>query len=188
MKLKEFMDGLLKIENEYKLLASYIPIPRELEETESSNFADIAYDISFNPTPSEYTQLFGLLSSGDDVIKNNAQFIEFLKKEHPDSFELALKYHKNLAKYGYRNWSDFVEENWGTSKQDFHTKLIKQSPNRLRFKFESAGNPPYEGLDHIANMFPELTFDLSFSEPGMGLRGVLRWQDGGMLLEEEGAN
>ena len=92
-----------------------------------------------------------------------------------------IQYENNRVKYGYKDWYDWANVNWGTKWGDYETYLDSGSPDDkfLEFRFDSAWSPPIEGIAHIATMFPTLNFIIAYEEGGMGFFGVCTFDSDG---------
>ncbi len=70
------------------------------------------------------------------------------------------------------NWYDWRLLNWGI-KWDVEAHLIDESKNMLIYEFESPWGPPTIWLKKVAFIFPELSFELYYKEPGMCFQGTM---------------
>lgn len=70
------------------------------------------------------------------------------------------------------NWYDWRIRNWGI-KWDIESRLIDKSEDALIYAFESPCRPPYVWIKKVALMFPDLSFELYYKEPGMCFQGVI---------------
>lgn len=76
-------------------------------------------------------------------------------------------------------------DNWGTKWGGVDVWLDEDSPKLLRYNFNTPWSPPMPWLNKVAADWPELTFDLEYTEPGMGFRGSVRYEDGKLVFENE---
>ena len=84
---------------------------------------------------------------------------------------------KERELYGRDNWYDWSIENWGT-KWDINGKLIHKDKECLQYEFDSAWSPPIEWLKKVSKVFPDLYFELEYSEPNMDFAGTAQAHDG----------
>jgi hypothetical protein len=50
-------------------------------------------------------------------------------------------------------------------------QLVDEHPEDLSYSFDSAWVPPKPLIKAMGQMFPELTFTLSYEEPGLNIKG-----------------
>jgi hypothetical protein len=71
---------------------------------------------------------------------------------------------------------------WGTKWGDYdHSSFTHTATGEtatLHTDFDSAWGPPLQALYRLGEMFPTLTFDLTYKEPGMCFKGQLRIVEG----------
>lgn len=60
---------------------------------------------------------------------------------------------------------------WG-SKWDIETTLYHDEPGKLTCNYDSAWSPQILGLTEVSKLYPTLTFDLFYDEPGNGFWGT----------------
>jgi hypothetical protein len=88
-----------------------------------------------------------------------------------------------IGTYGYKDWYNWANANWGTKwdtdsdttmteawNQDGHAALVST--------FDTAWAPPSNWLVAVSVKFPELTFELHYSESGLGFYGTFTSKDG----------
>lgn len=108
--------------------------------------------------------------------------------------ERNIKEEQNLATYGYRDWYDWCNDNWGTKWGDSDTSLVDDSDEVKEFYFESAWSPPVEGIINISKLYPDLIFSMSWHEGGCDFWGACAYQNGegnridGNISDIEGIN
>jgi hypothetical protein len=76
--------------------------------------------------------------------------------------------------FGFDNWRDWRIFNWGTKWDCDNLGYDSFSDEETIFEveFESAWTPPTEFLINVSIMFPSLSFQLDFIEPGMSFAGT----------------
>jgi len=92
------------------------------------------------------------------------------------------------AETGYANWYPWAMDNWGT-KWDVEVTSPTWGPSEgdtstVTFWGESAWSPPISLLANLSNKYPQLTFSVSYYEPGMDYIGAAVFQDGRMAESE----
>ena len=73
-------------------------------------------------------------------------------------------------------WYHWRMSNWGT-KWDLNedgVQVVADFPMRWVIRFDTADNPPTGVVEHAAELFPKLTFDLKYDEPDTDSRGKMR--------------
>ena len=100
-----------------------------------------------------------------------------------DALRLPLPNHvveEITKKYGAKNWYDWNISHFGTkwnASGDVH-----DSGDRIEVWFDTAWSPPLEWLKRAAKKFPELKFEIHYSEGGMAFYGTSTAQ--GDVFEE----
>lgn len=79
-------------------------------------------------------------------------------------------------------WYDWQAANWGT-KWDACELTIDVGSDTLRF--ETAWAPPEKWLAKVSADYPELTFEMAYSEMGMQFAGVVIYKAGEVVSETE---
>lgn len=64
-----------------------------------------------------------------------------------------------------------ASEVWG-SKWDIETTLYHETEGRMTCSYDSAWVPQLQGLTEVSKLYPTLTFDLFYDEPGNGFWGT----------------
>lgn len=94
------------------------------------------------------------------------EFAKWMGENQPLSFE------KLLPTPVIKSRSKWREEHWGI-KYDVHRHecFRTQSSENIEISFITAWKPPLQGLIFLSDKFPELIFELTFSEPKKSLAG-----------------
>jgi hypothetical protein len=76
--------------------------------------------------------------------------------------------------YGFDNWSDWRCSNWGThwDCDDIGFEWSTDEKSFYILDFESAWSPPIQFLIRVSFLFPSLSFQLEYIEPGCLFAGV----------------
>ena len=137
--------------------------------TKTDDNGNVYYDIlgSLLPTPIELVEtMSGGYGRNEDGTKK------------PEQIELEAKYQSNIEKFGHQNWYDWNISNWGTKWGDSDTHIVSQYDDMVEFAFESAWSPPETGIAKISELFPELSFVVSYTEEGMDFYGATAFRNG----------
>ncbi len=76
---------------------------------------------------------------------------------------------------------------WGASDVNLTTERAIEAygGNSLAtYEFETPWGPPDALFEKVSEDFPELTFELQYSEPGMGFEGRMEWSSGERTSDE----
>lgn len=96
---------------------------------------------------------------------------------HSDEAEqakLTAQENDNLLQYGFKNWYEWCNANWGT-KWDFDLEnVIENEDGSISASFDSAWSPPIEAYDTLRDMGFEIV--AYYAEPGMCFAG--KWDNG----------
>ena len=86
--------------------------------------------------------------------------------------------------YGFDNWSDWRCSNWGThwDCDDIGFEWSTDEKSFYILDFESAWSPPIQFLIRVSFLFPSLSFQLEYLEPGCLFAGV-NYVNNGLFLE-----
>ena len=137
--------------------------------TKTDDNGNVYYDIlgSLLPTPIELIEtMAGGYGRNEDGTKK------------PEQIELEAKEQANIEKFGNKNWYDWNIVNWGTKWGDSDTHIVAQYEDMVEFAFETAWSPPETGIAKISELFPELSFVVSYTEEGMDFYGATAFRDG----------
>lgn len=108
--------------------------------------------------------------------------------EQANHYALVEQSERAKAETGYDNWSAWTDDNWGT-KWDVEVTPAAWDPSEgdtstVTFWGDSAWAPPISLLANLSNKYPQLTFSVSYYEPGMDYIGAAVFQDGRMAESE----
>jgi len=91
-----------------------------------------------------------------------------------------------LKKYGAKNWYDWANKNWGTKWNIYSDELsVNREEDFDQYGFYTAWAPPTRWLEKVAEMYPELEFEVYFEEPGIGFFGIAKFSDGDIEYIQE---
>lgn len=120
-------------------------------------------DLDFNlfiPYPKRYKAL-------DDIAK---EVTEKLKKEAGNPYHIDWS---KIPKDGYNQGGyDWCISNWGTKWNACEASIDRTSDVSMSGWFDTAWSPPLGVLKAMSEKFPDLKFELNYSEEGMGFKGT----------------
>jgi len=133
---------------------------KKLEDTKE-NDKDICIFRTFRPMPKE------------------------LKKTTSPNDDAKLK-KQLLEKYGAEDWYDWANNNWGTKWgfcdvqwiEDKPIKTDEQNLYDIKMYYQTAWSPGDDCLEEIFQELNNLSFFLTYEEPGMGFAGTLFVRNG----------
>jgi len=88
---------------------------------------------------------------------------------------------------GMPDWYQWRIDNWGTKWDLTEETDVEHDGDYIHYSFDSAWGPPAIWVEKVAAEYPDLKFTIDFEEPGMNFWGVLIFEDGEMVSEEEGS-
>jgi hypothetical protein len=101
--------------------------------------------------------------------------------------DIPLSYEEQkalLEKYGARDCREWVVKNWGT-KWDFHDCKIEGSADMVVYCFGTAYGPPILVIEKMAELYPNLSFLLSFGSREIQSYGSILFLMGYRMLWKE---
>ena len=88
----------------------------------------------------------------------------------PITQEMSDKFNKE---YGYDNWYDWTNANWGTKWGVDCPDVHIGDFGEVRYNFDTAWSPPQPIYDALTELFPKLTISWFYREDGMQTAGWL---------------
>ena len=91
------------------------------------------------------------------------------------------------ARYGSSDWFHWCVANWGTKWDATNVDVNGGTgdSNELFYSFDTAWAPPLAWLNRVATLYPELDFQLTYEQECDDLGGVLTYERGRFVDEEE---
>ena len=91
-----------------------------------------------------------------------------------------------------QGWYDWHVDNWGTKWNAYDITPLTfpeildeiEQGESLTYSFDTAWAPPMGWLETMSPKYPNLTFTLTYEEPGMCFAGYCKSKDGKILAEE----
>lgn len=98
------------------------------------------------------------------------------EKLNPLNFHSLVSIPAVVLQAGYQEAGyDWERANWGCKWGACEARLIDSSDGELLYDFDTAWSPPIEFLETVAKEHPNLTFILEYDEPGIGFKGLARF-------------
>lgn len=89
-------------------------------------------------------------------------------------------------KFGAEDWYDWAVQNWGTKWNNADEVSCEQfSDTDIEYSFDTAWSPPLPVIEEAAKLFPKLTFEINYEEPGMDFSGYSIFENGELTGSEE---
>lgn len=86
---------------------------------------------------------------------------------------------KERLKYGVNNWYDWSIQNWGTKWNACDIGIIESKKDSMYFTFNTAWATPEPIYRKLAEMYPDLVFEIRFADEDIGRNcGVILIRDG----------
>ena len=89
---------------------------------------------------------------------------------------------KNVIKYGFKDWYDWRVANWGVN-WEVNAGIGKDEKNLLTYQFDSPWCSPTKFFAKVSRLFPDLTFSITYEEPGMCFEGEFIVKNGEISLD-----
>jgi hypothetical protein len=158
--IAHFTETCIRLDEEGKSRFDFnnlIPMPRILEGTVIGTAVDDALvvlgrdDLAWIPRRLEERMEYWEVTD-----------IEALKEKiGPQTFENARQSIEAFEQTGAPNWYVWANMNWGTKWNASDFKIIREEPGRYECRFETAWCPPEPVYVKLAEMFPNLCFEIN---------------------------
>ena len=103
---------------------------------------------------------------------------------------LVAQTEDNIKKYGYANWYDWANAEWGTKWGDYDGEVTSNDEHSTTAIYLSAWGPASELLAKVSALFPTLLFVTRYVDEGWGFSGVTAHRGGELLrvdaLQDDG--
>ena len=103
--------------------------------------------------------------------------------EEPEGEPDALNFHslvpvpEEVLKAGYESAGyDWEMGELGLQMGSFWSGILNEWEGRVEYEFYTAWSPPIEFLQTVAVQWPALVFVLAYEEPGVGFKGIAKFQ------------
>jgi hypothetical protein len=157
----------------------FIPMPRELFETQAGSLGEIGYDAFYG----DCSRVLNYPWVREAGVRTRQELQEFLRSKDPAYEEMARRYRDNIERFGFPNWYDWAISNWGT-KWNARKPIVSEVGGGVLMRFSTAWSPPRPVVLKASEVFPRLTFRLKYFEGGACFQGVLVCQAGVVLVDD----
>jgi hypothetical protein len=128
-----------------------------------------------------------------DKDKQAQRYSELKNKKGKSQIEkkelLALEISGANEKDGFNDGGyEWCSINWGTKWGICHSNLYGETDKNLSYGFDCAWSPCVPVILKMAEMFPDLKFNLKYWEGGMGFRGILTLKGKKILNDKHYSN
>ena len=103
--------------------------------------------------------------------------------EEPEGEPDTLNFHslvpvpEEVLKAGYEPAGhDWELANWGCKWGASDPEILDEWEGHVEYEFHTAWSPPIEFLQKVAVQWPSLVFVLAYEEPGIGFKGIAKFQ------------
>jgi Ferredoxin-like domain in Api92-like protein len=155
--MHEFYEFVGPLEENFSM-QNLCPIPIELEQTDS---------------PAKF-----LANATKEIkLKNgNTEIVQVNQLNQTEQEYLAHMQYLN-DKYGFDNWYDWCNANWGCKWDIDDLSIDSQTDEELCVSYETPWCPNYDFIAFLGAKFQNLEFELEYYEPGMCFAGILYVQN-----------
>jgi len=107
---------------------------------------------------------------------------DFMRFPYDDSqaVEVGKKVGEERPYGGYR-WESL---HWGVKWGSCESELVHEEDCFLQYEFMTPWGPPTDFLERVSEDWPGLSFEMEYSEPGMGFAGKIGFECGNCFTEE----
>lgn len=114
--------------------------------------------------------------------------VDKFMKENMEDGELSFAKSVPEPEYdGEGDWYDWRIQNWGSKwEPEMWSEFFQEGDKTLYFN--TAWGPPDGWLEKVANKYPNLCFSLRFAEGGCDFSGIMEYEYGELVQNEEGDN
>ena len=155
------------------IIKAYWPMPEALEGTQSPS----------PDSPEPHPNWANLLAKGEMT----QEWHDELVAKRKEAWE---RNQQAMAEIGYANWLDWALANWGTKWSEYDLAYLNadsDSPvcddGSYGYRFSTAWSPCERAIRNISTLFPTLTFQVIYDEPGMCFAGGFIYRNGELLAE-----
>ena len=155
--MHEFYEFVGPLEQNFSM-QNLCPIPKEIENTISP--------IGFRPEGTKEVKL----ASG--------QIMQLKVNRFNQTEQEYIEHNKYLnKKYGYDNWYDWCNSNWGCKWEMDDICIGEQTDEKVFISYATAWVPNSDFISFLGEKFPKLEFELEYYEPMDELAGILYVHD-----------
>ena len=104
-------------------------------------------------------------------------YSKFKVNDHKSCDDFKMDWFVPRPEHEEKNWYNWNCENWGTKWDVCEPELDIEIPI-FSVTFDTAWSPPIQFFERLAEMFPNLTMEMEYEEPGMAFCGIIHYSDG----------
>ena len=149
-----------------------------VRDKDLDRIADDGNPFSFNsilPLPEE---LEGFTAPPNIVSQEEYDKFESVEATEDKPFPIGKPMTRDMSnrfqrEYGFDNWYDWQNENWGTKWDASEVVLDDWDVDSLFYTFDTAWSPPIGIYNELTKLFPKLEISWFYREDGMQVAGFL---------------
>jgi len=104
-------------------------------------------------------------------------YTSFKVNDHRTCDDFKMGWFVPRPEHEEKNWYGWNVENWGTKWEIYDAELYMEN-SIFSVTFDTAWSPPIQFFESLAKMFPNLTMEMEYEEPGMAFCGIIHYSDG----------
>jgi hypothetical protein len=168
----------LKVTGDDKEIKRFIKLAIR-EEKDETNAGEMITLFDFDKITPCHPDLHKAISprrTGEDVFR--ARQNGDSEKDILEVMEQVKLSDDNEKKYGYANWYEFCNNEWGTKWGAYGFRIEQDEKGLFIARYETAWSPASPIFDKLATMFPTLSFEVDIADEGWGFAGTQIWENG----------
>lgn len=138
------------------------PCPEELLNQSADSIHDIGYEVFFEPGDAwiRIAKYPWVIEKGLTVDLGRKLFQKCFKEKFKDSgyYEAGAETDRMIRTYGYRNWYDWKNAQWGCKWDTFDAERHIFNTECVRYDYETPWSPPTTLFEKVSKEYPGLTF------------------------------
>tara|TARA_Y100000310_G_C20570054_1_gene757548 strand:+ start:138 stop:767 length:630 start_codon:yes stop_codon:yes gene_type:complete len=182
-------------ENNAFSLQALLPTPQDLMEASTKSYARAVRTLEYGDYTASTQKLhqFKNYHWVPDSVTTSEQLIDFLEARNNSMLdenqvaqkqtlrEQARTLHLLHEEYGVTDWYAWRIKFWGTKWDLVDLEIVHYGKNRLTMKFLTAWNAPLKAFTTISEMYPELTFVISYRDEFDDFHGTTTLEAGHVI-------
>jgi len=123
----------------------------------------------------------------DNATRKASQFEEPVIENHYSLLETFLPVSDYfVTQEGYnRGGYEWCIETWGCKWPERNFEFVRVSEEQLDLRFDTPWSPPEKGYRFVSTIFPDLMFHHYFRDEGLCFLGIISYQNGIMVFDQE---
>lgn len=119
-----------------------MPEPMRNENPPSSSETSLGISLIKNDTKALQDMMDYPWVKREKSIKTIDDLKAHIDKRNPDAQNYGQQALDNLKNYGYKDWYDWSNANWGTKWPAYEVEIIEIAENHIDLQFDTAWGPP----------------------------------------------